>query len=87
MHSNHVIGWIRWRLVWARQIKDRSISPEIPDTLWCNLCNSAVAAILVLMWVALILEQMVRGLERCHADIRNVTKQKDYILLCKVATY
>ena len=41
----------------------------------------------MLMWVALILEQMVRGLERCHADIRNVTKQRDYILLCKGAKY
>ena len=41
---------------------DTLVAETIPDTLWCNLCNSAVAAILVLMWVALILEQMVRGL-------------------------
>ena len=38
------------------------------------LCNSAVAAILVLIWVALLLEQMVRGVKHCDTDVRNVTE-------------
>ena len=52
---------------------DTLVAGTIADTLWCNLCNSAVAAILVLMWVALILEQMDRGLKHCNTDVRNVT--------------
>ena len=48
---------------------DTLLAETIPYALWCNLCSGAVAAILMLVWVALILEQMVRGLKHCDTDV------------------
>ena len=37
------------------------------------LCNRSVGAMLVLIRVALMLEQLDRGLKHCNTDVRNVT--------------